>query len=319
MNNKIREEMNKIEIPKELSERSINGVYEAKKEMKKDKKKYNIKSFTIIAALFISFGTFSLFNNVFDSTDKTSVSNQIAMNENGGVEIPKLKLPEGNSTVVMDMIGLIVYNGNIYTQTNTEIDTNKAKDVLGEKIGTTKGTIDEWSEQEAYAEDLASTIGITNVYSVKGYDKDFRIMTYEEKNGEVYSQFYENLNGVTINSGKDLFDKLNMSGNVFAAQYRTYSDWDNSIENFKSVTDMEALNVFVEELNNTKPYPRGQVSEPINDYRNDEHFRELSINLNNGSTIKLTLFKEGYIYYGYTGAYFKMNEEVFSELWINIE
>lgn len=38
MSNKIKEEMDKIKIPKEIKEKSENGVYQAKMEMKKEKK-----------------------------------------------------------------------------------------------------------------------------------------------------------------------------------------------------------------------------------------------------------------------------------------
>lgn len=76
---------------------------------------------------------------------------------------------------ILEVIGLIVYNGKIYTQTNSLIKPAAAKALLGEKLGVTKGNIDEWSSQKAYAEELASTISHANIYSVMGYDRDFRI------------------------------------------------------------------------------------------------------------------------------------------------
>ncbi|MDM5328503.1 hypothetical protein [Neobacillus sp. CF12] len=161
------------------------------------------------------------------------------------------------------MIGLIVFNGKIYTQTRTEIGAENAKAIIGEKLGTTKGTIDEWSKQEAYDEEFASTIGIADVFSAKGYDSNFRIMTYGERDGEPYAEFYENLNGITINSGKDVFGKLKTVGNVSSAEYRTFSDWDKSVENYHLIADMKILNDFVKELNKTKPFLRGENTDPI--------------------------------------------------------
>lgn len=317
MSNKIKQEMNKIEIPKELSERSKMGVTQAKKEIKKDRKKFNVKGIGIAAALLVSVGAFTLFNNVIPDS---STGNQVALvvNKDGSVEIPAIQLPEGNMAD-MSMIGLIVYNGKIYTQTRTEIDAEASKVIIGEKLGTTKGTIDEWSKQEAYDEEFASTVGIADVYSVKGYDKDFRIMTYEEQDGKINAEFYENLNGVTIDNGKDLFSKLNIEGNISSAKYRTFSDWDNNIDNYQPIADMETLNTFVVELNKAKPIPRGQNSDPISNSRTDEEFRELSIKLNDGSTVRLTLLKEGNIYYGFMGVYFKMDEDVFSKMWSQIQ
>jgi hypothetical protein len=316
MSNKIKQEMNKIEIPKELSERSKIGVSHAKEEMKSGQKIFNLKSFGIAAALLVSVGAFTLFNNgTPDST--TGNQSELVVDKDGSVEIPAIQLPEDTSSA--DMIGLIVYNGKIYTQTGTEIDSEDAKAIIGDKLGTTKGTIDEWSKQEAYDEEFASTIGKTDVYSVKGYDKDFRVMTYQEQDGKGYAEFYESLNGLRINSGEDVFGELKMVGGVSSAQYRTFSDWNNSIENYQPITDIETLNTFVAELNKTKPFPRGQNSDPIGNSRTDEQFRELSIKLNDGSRVNLTLLKEGYIYYGYMGVYFQMNEDVFSKMWKQIQ
>jgi hypothetical protein len=316
MSNKIKQEMNKIEIPKELSERSKIGVSKAKKEMKKDRKRYNIKGIAVAAALLVSIGTYALFNDGFPNNTANN-QNPLVVTKGGGVKIPAIHLPEGDTSA--DLIGLIVYNGKIYTQTRTEIDVEDAKTIVGEKLGTTKGTIDEWSKQEAYDEEFASTLGITDVYSVKEYDKDFRIMTYKEQDGEIYAEFYENLNGITIDNGKDVFGKLKMIGNISTAQYRTFSDWDNSIDNYHPIVDENILNVFVEELNEVKPFPREQNSDPISNSRNNEEFRELTIKLNDGSKVSLTLLKEGYIYYGFMGAYFKMDNDVFLKMWKQIQ
>ncbi|WHZ00480.1 hypothetical protein QNH48_15495 [Neobacillus sp. YX16] len=314
MSNKIKQEMNRIEIPKELSERSKIGIHKAKKEMQNGRKRYSLTSIGIVAGLLLSIGTFALFNNnVFSPNGTTDNQNTPIATNSDAVKIPAIQLPKGNS--IADMIGLIVYNGKIYTQTRTELDAENAKVIVGEKLGTTKGTIDEWSKQEAYDEEFASTIGIADVFSVKGYGKDFRIMTYGELDGKPYAEFYENLNGITINSGEDVFGKLKMVGNVSSADYRTFSDWDNSVENYNPIADMKILNDFVEELNKTKPFPRGENSDPISNSRNNEEFRELTIQLNDGTKVKLILLKNGYIYYGYMGAYFKMNDDIFSKIW----
>ena len=215
MNNNIKQEINKIEIPEGLSERSKLGVSQAKKEIKKDRRRFSVKGIGIAAALLVSVGAFILFN--YGTLDgATGNKGALVVNEDGSVEIPAIQLPKDTSSA--SMIGLIVYNGKIYTQTGTEIDPEDAKAIIGDKIGTTKATIDEWSKQEAYDEEFASTIGVTDVYSVKGYDKDFRIMAYQELDGKQYAEFYENLNGITINSGEDVFGKLNMVSNVSSAQ-----------------------------------------------------------------------------------------------------
>ncbi|MEI5908189.1 hypothetical protein WAK64_14110 [Bacillus spongiae] len=314
MSNKIKNEMDKIKIPNELRQRSKMGVSQAKKEIISDNKRNIVRGIGVAVALFVSIGAFTLLKT---NLNNTTNSNSPVVLEDGGVNIPAIKLPK--ETMNANMIGLIVYNGKIYTQTKTEITADAAKKMIDEKLGTTKGTIDEWSEQKAYDEEFASTVAKTDVYSVTGYDKDFRIMTYKEENGEIYAEFYENLNGITIKNGKDVFGKLNMNENISSAQFRTFSDWNNSIKNYQPITDLKTLNTFVVELNKAKPFPRSLDSDPIRQSRSEENFRELSIILNDGSTVRLTLLSGGYIYYGYMDVYFKMNEDIFSDFWSNLK
>lgn len=312
MSNKIRQEMNKIDIPKELSERSKMGVSQAKKEMKTNKKRLNMKGFGIVAAVILIIGTYTMFNVNF-SPNQTGNNQNTSVTDDGSIKVPAIQLPEDTSYA--DMIGLIVYNEKIYTQTSTEIDGNNATAIIGEKLGTTKGNINEWSKQDAYSEELASTYLNAEVYSVKGYDKAFRIMIYEEREGDFYAEFFENLNDITINNGFDIFGKLNMIDNVSTAQWRRFSDWDYSIENYELIEDMEIVNNFIKELNRTKPLLYEEISDLVNHSRNDEAYRELTLNLHDGSIVRLTLLKDGYISYGYMGVYFKMEDDVFSTMW----
>lgn len=273
--------------------------------MKKYKQRPSVKSILIVVAVIMSIGVFTLINYVTQGSTKD--------NQDENVEIPAIQLPKNNSSA--DMVGLFVYNGKIYTQTNSKINDTEAQALIDEKLGTTKGNIDEWSKQKAYDEELASTIGEMDVYSVKGYDQDFRLMVYHMQDGNHYAEFFENLNGITISSGEDIFGKLNLVGNIHSAQWRAFSDWDHDNENYKPIFDMDALNTFLKELNKTKPLPREQNSDPINSSRNNEEYRELALKLHDGSTVKLTLLRDGYIYYGMADVYFEMNEGVFSMFW----
>ncbi|MBD7984902.1 hypothetical protein H9649_09925 [Sporosarcina sp. Sa2YVA2] len=305
--------MNKIDIPAELSDRSKRGVTRAGLEMKKSRKRLNLTGISIAAALFLSFGAFLLIGSSY--LNEAGGGQGAIGNKSGEIFIPAIKLPKGN-TENMDMVGLIVYKGKVYTQTNTKIKPAFAKTLVGEKIGVTKGNIDEWSSRKAYGEELASTIprGV-DVYTVVGYDSDFRIMIYIEHDGETHSEFYENLNGITISSGADLFGQLNMIGNVSTAYWRTRDEWYNSIENFKPVTDTTVLNAFVAELNNVKPKLRKHNQEALDELRNSESAKELTIHLEDGTTVELEILGDGYILYGAMDVYFEMDEAVFADMW----
>jgi hypothetical protein len=317
MNNKIKQEINKIDIPIEVSERSKIGVSKAKKEMQNGQKRYTVAGIVLVASILLSIGVYGILNDSSSLNGAIEEQNTPTVTKSGGVKIPAIQLPENSSRA--KMIGLIVYNGKIYTRTRTEIDAEDAKAILGEKLGITKNTIDEWSKQDAYDVEFASTIGTVDVYTVKGYEKDFRIMTYGEQDGEAYAEFFEHLNGITINIGEDLFSKLKMSGNIATAKFRTYNDWNNSVESYHPITDMNGLKNFVEELNKVKPLPRLENSDPIGNSLNNDDYRELTIQLNDGTKVKLNLLKDNYIYYGFTDAYFKMNDELFSKIWSQLQ
>lgn len=310
MKNRIKQEINKIEIPKGIGERSKLGILKANKEMQNSRKKYTLTSVGIVAGLLLFIGSFAMLNDNIGTIN--NVNTPIATNSDS-ITIPAIKLPNNNSKA--SMLSLIVYNGKIYTQSKTEINAETAKTILGDKLGKTKDNIDEWSKLDAKSGVFPSTIGITDVFSVKGYDKDFRIMTFKEQNGKTYAELYENLNGLTINSGEDIFGKLKMIGNVSSAEYRTFSDWDNNINNFHPIGNLELINEFAEELNKTQPFLSGETSEPITISNNNEDFRELTVHLNDGTHVKLILLKDGHIYYGFMDAYFKMNDDIFLKLW----
>lgn len=246
-----------------------------------------------------------------DNTDNDTTPNNIA--NNNGLEIPAIQLPENTKGAMMDMIGLFVYNGKIYTQTGTSIDPENGKKLLGEKLGVTKGTIDEWSKQDAYADEFASSIGEMEVYTVKGYDKDFRLMTYVTLDDGAYAQFYECLNGITIYSGQDVFGKLKIEGNIAQAYYGGYQNRDYGNDTYKPLKDLELCNRFAEQLNDTVPYAGNSVE--IDEYRNNEGYRELAFVLNDGSVVQMVLYQNGFIRYGHTNFYMKMEHEIFRQLW----
>ena len=223
-----------------------------------------------------------------------------------GIYISKIQLPK-NTKSSMDMIGLIVYQGRLYTEGGTKIEPESAEKLLDEKLGTTKNSINEWSNQEHYAVEFASTIGEKNIYSVKGYDKSFRIMACIKENGIIYdAQFYECLNGITIKTGADFFNKLKLATDIKKAKYESFESWNNDRQQFKEVSKMQTLNNFINELENTVPYKTESLSHFFEDEDTEQKF--IYISLNDGSEVQLRLFKSGYIKYSGLNIFFKMDE-----------
>lgn len=228
--------------------------------------------------------------------------------------IPKISLQKGNTQMTF-MIGLVVYNGRIYTQTGTNIDIGNAKKLLGDKLGTAKGNIDEWSKQGDYTVELASNF-IGDVYTVKGYDSSFRIIGISKNpnSGEESAEFFECYNGITVSSGKDVLGKLKIQGN---ASSLTYVQWYDGETPIYSVSNETLMNEFIDALNGTTPYLPDHI--PGLDWNNSADFRKVKIKLKDGCDVQFTLTIGGYIFYGNNNLTFKMNGSVFNELWDKLD
>ncbi|RPF52053.1 hypothetical protein [Aquisalibacillus elongatus] len=305
----IKNELDQIELPEELHSRSKKGIYKAKADGAVSTP--NSRKFISIAiSLLIVVGVGFVLLNLNSGNQK---ANGIQQNDDGSIDIPAIELPDNPSSA--DMIGLIVYQGNVYTQTRTEINYEDAQDLIDEQIGVTKGNIDEWSDDEAYTEELASSIGSgLDVYTMKGYDEGFRIMAFDwPEQGRV--EIFERLNGITIQNSQDLFEKLKLQGHVKEAEYRTFDDWNYNRDNYHAIEDTERVQSFVDGLYNMDMKVSGDEANPIRESRNNDEFRELIFHLDDGTKVRLTLIKGGYIHYSYTGIYFEMKQETFQGIW----
>ncbi|REK76160.1 hypothetical protein [Paenibacillus paeoniae] len=229
------------------------------------------------------------------------------------VVIPKMKLPK-KSNAMADMIGLVVYEGSIYTQTSTRLTPADAKLLRGERLGRTKGGIDEWSKKTDY-EELASSIGQVDIFAVNGYDESFRIMSYHEENGEIYAELYECLNGITIHSGEDLIGKLRLKNRVQSVNWQPYDAWYYSKPEFGELASNEFVDSFVAALYEAKPFDRdGLNTDGI--YERDKHLQKmLFLTLEDGTEVRLWLFPDNYVMYVGAPVFFQVEEQAFRALW----
>ena len=262
--------------------------------------------------------------NKNSAKNPSSEGNQVVISDKEGVFIPARELPKSSEDAAADMIGLIVYQGRIYTQGPEYFgeDAEKIRSLVGDHLGTAKGNIDEWSSQEDYATEFASTIG-GEVYAVKGYDAGFRICTCMEtpdENGqpELWIQFYECLNGITLTKGRDLFeDRLKISGRIAKMEYQTHEDWDYGMGIYHEVSFAEDVwDQFMEQADNCSfvdAYdPTASAGQSIYS-RNQAH---LNLILEDGSVVPLRLFEGGYVGYEPLAWYFvKIPEDIFNKVY----
>lgn len=232
-----------------------------------------------------------------------------------GIVIPAIKLPEPNAHAEAEMIGLVVYRGGIYTQAEwyRGEDAARIEGLVGEYLGHAAGRIDEWSTQEEYALEFASTIP-GDVYSVKGYDPGFRLCIPEEYLDEDGTPvrnicFCERLNGVTLTEGKDLYeDRLHVRGRVVSLQWQDHGDWDWARGNYREASiSEEDWDAFLDALDGggfiDAWIPDGSFYEDrpgsrIYDTPNQTH---LFLNMDDGTRIELLLIEGGYVRYQILG------------------
>ena len=251
--------------------------------------------------------------------------------EPAGVTIPAVTLPETSGEVAYDMVGLVVYKGRICTQAGDYFgeDAKPLEALVGEHLGTAKGNLNEWSSQDEYATEFASTVP-GEVYAVNGYDEGFRIcirgeIAYDDQEPVVWIEFFDCTNGITLRTGRDLFeDRLHVGERTEAVAWQTHSDWDNggSAINAANV-DPEAWAAFLEQVDNgafINMYdPNGDWSDPENDYTtvydtpNQTH---LYLTMRDGTTVELRLIEGGYVGYQPLGWYFvKIPAEAFNPVY----
>lgn len=248
----------------------------------------------------------------------------------GSLYIPKIELPEKTEEgVAMDMIGLLVYRGGIYTQTESFIgeDAERISPLIGEKLGHAKGTIDEWSSQDDYASEFASTFE-GDVFAVNGYGTDFRVCIsweYTDENGvpNRWVEFLERLNDITLDTGADIFgERLNLRGRVTGAEFQTAHDWDYAIPDYHPLEAApEQLDTFIDALYG------GHFEDKTDEWLDAEfamvdHSRHLILHLDDGTSVHLSLFEGGYVGYGGDGFYnhigwnyLKISDEAFAPIW----
>lgn len=251
--------------------------------------------------------------------------NDVSLDGSNFVNVPTIELPKTTNGAAMDMIGLIVYDGRIYTQ-STYYEGEQAVPIshlVGDYLGYAKGNIDEWSNQDDYTVEFASTV-VGDFYKVKGYDSEFRICMkgqYETEDGSIieYVHFYDNLNGISLAKGKDLFeDRLYLMNGWDSVKYQDHQNWDNGWPNYEyhkleGVTNAD-FEAFLTEL-----YSSEFVDLTMSNIYDKEQ-GHLYFYMKDGTEIPLRLFEGGYVGYQPLGWYFvKMPGELFDTIYNAIQ
>lgn len=262
-----------------------------------------------------------IYNSDNDTTNKNensadSVHTDISAKTEYKLYTPSVKLPENISDNTMNscMIGCLVYKGKVYTSSDSyNADAAEFKHLVGEYVGEAKGNLDEWSVQDEWSKEFASTYS-GPVYKVNGYDEEFRLCIYLDTEDGVWLQLLDNYDGIGLNTGADLFEnRLHLKENLENIRYLTHNDWnDGSNAEYKElsgVSDERLENFF----NSLCESPFEKI-----DYVNDSDFYDadkqghIYLNMKDKTVIELRLIDGGYVGLQELGWYFvKMPAEIF--------
>jgi len=261
--------------------------------------------------------------NLNDATEAGVTPSPVVHYVDQGLKVPAISLPEPKTWAMYDMIGTLVYNGGIYTQTDNmymDLEAEQKEALLGEYLGHATLSIDEWSSFEEYSKEFASTYE-GDVYSVKGYDPDFRVCVRceEEYDGKRHLSlfFLERLNDITLSSGYDLFEaRLKVREKYVSCKWENHDDWDNARNIYHNlVLDDEAWGKFMDMVDTYEfVYTWNPDTKSSSIYRTDNQIH-LYIQLDDGLEVHMRLIEGGYVgYQGLNWYFVKIPEDIFNKV-----
>ena len=207
-----------------------------------------------------------------------------------GITIPKAEVALSQTEgVAADMLAFFIYQGRCYLQYDW---IDHGSDLVGEKLGTATGLIDEWTPAEGYVELAGSVSG--DFYTVRGFAPAFLLCMKEEGNAV---QLFVCNNGITLYQGSELFeDRLGLSDGLKAVTYEDEDSWYDGEEDIHTLHDLDAVKTLIAAMDEAA----FQLSDQADLYEEQDgglskELYHVYCKLDNGVTVTLRLFQGGYV------------------------
>jgi hypothetical protein len=321
--------LDQLEISPDFNERTSKLMKEARSSRQKSSPMTRKLVYTFAsAAILISAGTIALnYGNLFPAKEGTHLTTEDSAIQSEdtaskGITVPVIKLPDAEASgIAADMIGLFVYQGRIYQQSNTAlvmdenyvVNKDDMMNLRGDYLGKTKGSINEWSKQEDYATEFASTIGESEIYTVKGYDSKNRLMVYSEyEDGSFGCQIYDSFGGDVLTIGADYFDVLHLQDNIVSYQWESFDSWNYGKGERTDATINDGFQQFIDALYTSTPM--GDMFDMFTENVDYDSQKFIYVKTRDNLITSLRLFKGGYLYAPMVG-FFKMDQNSFDTFW----
>ena len=159
-----------------------------------------------------------------------------------GIYVPPLEveLSQAQPEAMIDMIGFFIYQGRLYAQMDV---VEQGQDLVGEQLGESSGTIDEWTSEDQYLEGTGSVGG--PFYEVKGYDPKYMLCMVYDYGVEL---FWNNCD-ITVSTGGDVLEEVfRLSDGIARAEFQSESDVQKDTGHMTTITRLNQLAAWVNDL-----------------------------------------------------------------------
>ena len=159
-----------------------------------------------------------------------------------GIYVPPLevKLSQAQPEAMIDMSGFFIYQGRLYAQMDV---VEQGRNLVGEQLGESSGTIDEWTSEDQYLEGTGSVGG--PFYEVKGYDPKYMLCMVYDYGVEL---FWNNCD-ITVSTGGDVLEEVfRLSDGIARAEFQSESDVQKDTGHMTTITRLNQLAAWVNAL-----------------------------------------------------------------------
>lgn len=199
-----------------------------------------------------------------------------------GIYVPPLEveLSQAQPEAMIDMIGFFIYQGRLYAQMDV---VEQGQDLVGEQLGESSGTIDEWTSEDQYLEGTGSVGG--PFYEVKGYDPKYMLCMVYDYGVEL---FWNNCD-ITVSTGGDVLEEVfRLSDGIARAEFQSESDVQKDTGHMTTITPLNQLAAWVNALDQAPALASAETDM-------GQCLGHLYLTKADGVTVHLRLMEHGYV------------------------
>lgn len=199
-----------------------------------------------------------------------------------GIYVPPLEveLSQAQPEAMIDMIGFFIYQGRLYAQMDV---VEQGQDLVGEQLGESSGTIDEWTSEDQYLEGTGSVGG--PFYEVKGYDPKYMLCMVYDYGVEL---FWNNCD-ITVSTGGDVLEEVfRLSDGIARAEFQSESDVQKDTGHMTTITRLNQLAAWVNDLDQAPALASTETDM-------GQCLGHLYLTKADGVTVHLRLMEHGYV------------------------